>query len=378
MKISDESQVNWAFWIAAQARCGVPVAFGVPGTGKTAICRAAAKAMKREYIQFLLSTMLPEDLNGIPMPSSITIEGETHQCVRNIHSEIYLKARFGKSFVHLDEVNHASPPLQAAAQENWFNNPPKEAIVVATANPPEMATDGFEFSAPVVNRLCLLDWESESDVWLNGMDGEEFPEPSIPLLPTDWSGYAAKWRSIIALYARQNCSEFDTEANFPKKSKDQCKPWRSQRSWYNMAMNLGACEAVGGTVDTAKKLCEGFIGDAATYTFFDWYDKRDLPTAEDLYNDPDKLEMPSRFDLALSIVKSVGSYTKEQIVVSGDSGSAWEQGIDFLEKVYEENHEIGKSIAPSFVKLKPADHMPTKREGDLWKSIKAEREKAAS
>jgi len=131
-KQSKTKTLNEALWIVAQAKCGsVPLVVGNPGQAKTASVELFAPAIGHKYKQYILSQQMPEDAGGTPVPAEVNIDGKMHKCVTNLRAETLLRAMNEKTVVHLDEVNQCSPAVMAANQELWFNNPPKNSIVIA-------------------------------------------------------------------------------------------------------------------------------------------------------------------------------------------------------------------------------------------------------
>ena len=41
--------------------------------------------------------------------------------------------------------------------------------MVAAANPPEQAADGWDISPPLANRFCHLDWDLQAREWADGI-----------------------------------------------------------------------------------------------------------------------------------------------------------------------------------------------------------------
>lgn len=355
-------QINWPTWIVCQSRFGLAVAYGPSGDGKTEIMQHAAKVFdNRDYYQFVLSGESREDVKGFPTPAESTIAGVKRRCVVTLKSEIFLKAQNEHTLVHLDEINHTPRPVFGAVHDEWINQFPGDALVVATANPPEMSTDGQELPVPVVNRCCILDWEDHYDDWLEGMAKGEFPDPEIPLLPSNWKDYAAKWRNIIVEYAGEYPEEFDRNRTFPKSEEEGAKPWRSKRSWCNLAMNLAAAESVGATLETSQKIIRGFIGVGPQRKFTDWLNIRGYPSAAELLDDPKLLELPKRFDLAVGISVSALAETKRRIDSGERPGESWEKSLDFCEEVFRQNREVGLTALGSFVELMPYKHQAKAR-----------------
>ena len=369
------NQTNWACWIVAQSKHGLAKLSGIPGTGKTAITNVAAPLFGLDGTQtMLLGQMMPEDILGIPLKSTVSFGGSSYECVKYVQSESMLKFKHGNYLTLIDECNHATRATQAAAQEELFNSQPA-GMVIAVDNPPEIATDGYEFSAPVVNRMCLLEWETSLSSWQEGMETNEFPAPSIPVLPSDWEELVPKWKYMVAQFSREGGAEYFVDGGVvPKESKDQSKPWCSLRSWTNAAVNLAAAESVGANEDTCRKILEGFVGVSAATVFLHWSKSIGLPTPSDFYHRPAETchKLPRRFDTAISCVKGVVYYTKQQIdeaTTSYEAGKAWEKGLDFADHAFKHSREVVTASVSSFLKLKPAQHQPEPRSSDMWDTL---------
>jgi len=378
------NQTNWACWIVAQTKHGLVKVTGLPGTGKTAIANVAAPLLGMDGTQtMLLGQMMPEDIIGPPLQSTVTFGGVTRDCVKYVQSEQMLKLKHGNYLTLIDECNHATRATQAAAQEEIFNSQPA-GMMIAIDNPHEIATDGYEFSAPVVNRMCVLEWETSLSNWQEGMETNEFPDSNIPVLPSDWEGLIPKWKYLVAQFSREGGPEFFVDGGVvPKKREDQCKPWPSLRSWTNSAVNLAAAESVGASEDTCRKILEGFVGINAATIFLHWQKSVGLPTASDFYHRPAETchKLPRRFDTAVSCIKGVVYYTKQQIDEASspyESGRAWERGLNFAELAFRHNREVVSASVSSFLKLKPSSHTPDNRSADLWDTISDIRQAAMS
>lgn len=356
-------RANLAFWIVAQTPYGVPCALGAPGVGKTAIGKYVANLLGREHVPYYLQSAQPEELNGIPMPGTVVIDGVKHECIRTVYTEQYLRAMHGNCLVVLDELNHANEEKQSAVQETWLNNPPGNALVIAFANPKDVSSHGHSFTSPVVNRMWVGEWEHDQDAWFEGAaNGGNFPDPDVPVLPEGWELLGQKWLAFSTQFGRQpGCDVyFDPDKSQPTTPEEMGKPYPSPRSWENAMMNLGAAEAVGADMDVCRKLLLGFLGKAATCAFLDYVDRHGFPSTAELYEEPHRLKMPPRFDLASSIVRSVLGHTKSQIndAISPESkGYAWEKGMAFLEAVRRQNPELGEACAKGFASLKPAEYV---------------------
>lgn len=373
---SKRSELNHALWIVTQARSGsIGLAYGNPGLAKTDICKLFADSLGVDYWQFILSQQMPEDAGGIPTPGEVVLPDNlgTHKCVTPRLNETVIRAMHTECVVHLDEVNQCRPATMAANQELWFNNPPAKSMVIATANDIEIATDAFQFSAPMINRMCVLDWEFDQSSWQAGMaNGGQFQMPEFPVLRGDWSGYKTKWMGLVGQFSQVKPQHFDWKTVFPKTDEERALPWRSPRSWTRGSICLGAAEAVGASRTTAMKILKGFIGEGPALEFFNWIDQEGFPPAHVMLDDPSRLFLPPRFDTAASIVSGVHCLAKRRIEesLSDDlTHETFEKGLDFCEAVFSLNREVGSAVVGKFVKLKPANYQPKRRSHQLWDTI---------
>lgn len=352
---TNNKQINWHFAIAAQARSGVPYIEGIPGDTKTAYCRAVADVLGRKFFQWILAQQLPEDVVGMPRISKTTINGTEYECVDYVQNRVMIEALYGNSFVVLDEFPHASRAVQAANQEVWLNNPPPNAIVVAIGNPPDLATDHNEMSAPVVNRMCCLQWESDNEAYFKGLEDDEFPLPSIPVLPENWAEYRGKWKSMVAAFGQEasGAQHFDVRATYPKNDDERSKPWRSKRSWFNAAVNLAAAESVGASRSTASKILTGFVGEGPAYEFLSWYDSLDYPSSKQMFDNPDSIRLPRQFGPAHAIVRGVIAHARNEAEGHNDVGEVYEKGMDFIDALHGHNPELASAAQDAILALKP-------------------------
>lgn len=349
-------QNNWAHAIATQVGV-VPISYGPPGVAKTAWHAALAKLGGRKFLQCILRQMMPEDFGGIPTPQFFLIDGVQHQGVKQLLSEPMLRAMHEPTLILLDEFNHAGHDVMGAAQE-WINNPPPNCWMAACANPVEQSTAGVELAAPVVNRMCVLEWDVPIDGILAGWESGfmAYPDPIIPLVPSDYLQVNGKyWGEQLMAFRLRYPDMF--EDGFPKDPNEACNPWLSYRSMTNCGRLMAACDAVGANKTTRTKLINGTIGRAAGKQFLTHIADMDLPNPEDLLRNPSSLKLPVRFDRTRAILKSVLS------AVQGTGADRWEQAFDVLEVAFTQQPEASMAAEGELWRMMPDGHPPKKRNG---------------
>jgi hypothetical protein len=348
------TQANWAPLIAGQAGV-VPLSLGIPGVAKTAFFEALSQATQRRFIPYMLDQSLPEDLKGYPLVQDIEANGRTVRAMVHVLEEARLRAELEPSVVLLDELTCAGHSIQAAALQ-WVNNPSPNTWMFAAANPPDKAAAGVDLTPPMVNRLCVIPWETPIEAirqgWRNGL---EFPAPEIPLVPSNWRDHLPKWGLLVDDFIQRFPDRMEAYPTDPAKASE---PYPTPRSWTNVVKVLAAAESVSANKSVRRLLVHGCAGDGAGAEFMTFLDTQALPDPEDILSDPQTLTLPRRGDLAVAIVRSVLA-----CVESDNSIPRWERCCDVFETTYQQNKEVAMAGYGKLWKLKPELHQPAQRNG---------------
>src|ERR1700677_5177024 len=229
-----------ALGVAVAAR--VPVLlWGAPGTGKTSAIRAMAEAMGLPCETVIASIREPSDFAGLPIVAGDTVRFAPPLWARRL-------ADAGHGLLFLDELSTAPPAVQAALLRGVLERAVGDLIlrdqvaVVAAANPPEQAADGWDLSAPLANRLCHLTWHTDPRAVADGLAGR-WEAPVVPLLRDGWQPEELLASGVVAacLHVRP-----DLACAPPAEASSAGRGWPSPRTWEMAARLVGAALA-GGT-----------------------------------------------------------------------------------------------------------------------------------
>jgi hypothetical protein len=180
---------------------------------------------------------------------------------------------------------------------------PDQVAVVAAANPPEQAADGWDLSAPLANRLCHLTWHTDPRAVADGLAGG-WSAPVVPLLPDGWQTEELLARGLVAafLHVRPGlaCAP-------PAEAASAGRGWPSPRTW-EMAARLMAAAGAAGTSDEARSaLIRGAVGEGAGVEFLAWLSEMDLPDPEVVLADPTSFRLPERGDRAYAALAAIAA-----------------------------------------------------------------------
>jgi hypothetical protein len=228
-----------ALGVAVAAR--VPVLlWGAPGTGKTSAIKAMAAALGLPCETVIASIREPSDFAGLPVVAEGKVIFAPPRWARNL-------AMQERGVLFLDEISTAPPAVQAALLRVVLERVvgdlelPDGIVVVAAANPPEFAADGWDLSPPLANRFCHLDWPVEAHAFAEGLSGG-WPAPVVPHLPAGWDSQVALGRGLISGFVSVRPT---LVVHMPQDGSSAGRGWPSPRSW-EMAARLWRAAAVAG------------------------------------------------------------------------------------------------------------------------------------
>ena len=343
--------------VAVAAR--VPVLlWGAPGTGKPSTIRAMAEQMGWPCETVIASIREPSDFAGLPIVVGDEVRFAPPGWARRL-------AEAGHGLLFLDELSTAPPAVQAALLRVVLERVvgdltlPDKVSVVAAANPPEQAADGWDLSAPLANRLCHLAWEVDPRAVADGLAGGWAP-PRVPVLPDGWEAGLGVARSLAAAFLHVRpalaCAP-------PTDASSAGKGWPSPRTWDMTARLLAAGEAAGAGGEARSALVRGAVGEGAGAEFLAWLAEMDLPDPEAVLADPDSFVLPKRGDRAYAAVTAVAA-----VVVADPTPERWVAGWRVLGKAAHDAPDMAAVAARMLARCRP-DGVPLPAEVRIFAPV---------
>lgn len=324
------SAVRSALALAIGARLPV-LLWGGAGLGKSSAVREMARDAGLPCETVIASIREPSDFAGLPI---VADDGSSvHFAPPSWASRL---AASGRGVLFLDEISTAPPAVQAALLRVVLERTvgdlelPAEVTVVAAANPPEQAADGWDISPPLANRFCHLDWDLSAADWAEGLMAG-FRQPSVPDLAGD-----LMLREVTT--ARARIAAFVTARSHllhahPGNEAAAGRAWPSPRSWDMAARLTASCVVSGAEEKVMALLVAGAVGPGAAAEYLAWSEDLDLPDPEDVLRDPGSFRLPERGDRAYAALVSVTA-----AVLADNTVERWEAAWTAIAAAAQSHH----------------------------------------
>ncbi|MFI2433059.1 AAA family ATPase [Streptomyces sp. NPDC018693] len=314
--------------LALAVAANLPVLlWGEPGIGKTAALQQLAAGLDTALETVIASVHEPSDFAGLPVVGD-------DPAVRGVPMAppdwaVRLAER-GRGVLFFDELSSAPPAVQAALLRVVLERRvgslalPASVRVVAAANPPSSAADGWHLSPPLANRFVHLRWTHDPRVVARGFAGT-WPRIPVPAVRAERMPSAvARARGVISgfLTARPGLIH-----RLPADAEARGGAWPSPRTW-EMALRLLAFgyAAQAGREALASALV-GAVGDGPGVELLSYVEELDLPDPDQVLADPAAFSLPERGDRQLAFLTAVVA-----AVQSSTTRQRWEAGWEVLAK----------------------------------------------
>ncbi|MFE9093508.1 AAA family ATPase [Streptomyces sp. NPDC007264] len=301
--------------------------WGEPGIGKSAGMEQLAAGLGIRLETVVASVHEPSDFAGLPIvgddPATTGVPMAPPDWAVRL-------ARTGHGLLFFDELSSAPPAVQAALLRVVLERRvgslvlPEAVRIVAAANPPSSAADGWHLSPPLANRFVHLHWTHDPRTVARGMAGT-WPAMTVPVVdPAKAPGAVARARGAVSgfLTARPGLVH-----HMPADAENRGRAWPSPRTWEMALTLLAAGYATGAGRESVAAALTGAVGDGAGIELLSYLEHLDLPDPDRVLADPDAFALPDRGDRQLAFLIAVVAAIQDDL-----TRERWEAGWAVLGK----------------------------------------------
>jgi hypothetical protein len=336
----------------------VPVVlWGPPGQGKTSVIEQLAADLDLHLETVIAPIREPSDFAGLPVVDAQagTVTLAPPRWARAL-------AAAPRGVVFFDEMSTAPPAVQSAMLRVAVDRVvgdlalPPAVRVVAAANPPGVATDGWDLTPPLANRFCHLEWSLPATTL---RDGFAYGWPRVPVPPSDLDpdGPHRPQGTAVADALRLVGVFLGTRPELATRMPDSASEagfaFPTPRSWEMAARLYAAAQGAPGPVRTM--LVAGCVGAPAAGEFLAYVSTLDLPDPEALLDDPASLRLNGRrSDIVHAVASSVWAVTEVRL-----TPERWVSCGRVLAGIADAGHaDIAFATARRWVRARPANALP--------------------
>ncbi|TLQ48711.1 AAA family ATPase [Streptomyces marianii] len=301
--------------------------WGEPGIGKSAGLEQLAAGLGLPLETVIASVHEPSDFSGLPVVGD---EPATAGVPMAPPDWAVRLARAGHGLLFFDELSSAPPAVQAALLRVVLERRvgslalPGAVRIVAAANPPSSAADGWHLSPPLANRFVHLSWTHDPRIVARGMAGT-WPELAVPVVdPAKAPGAAARARGVVSAFltARPGLVH-----HMPGDAESRGRAWPSPRTWEMALRMLAVGYATGAGREALAAALTGAVGDGAGIELLSFLEHLDLPDPDRVLAAPDAFALPERGDRQLAFLIAVVAAVQSDL-----TRERWEAGWTVLAK----------------------------------------------
>jgi hypothetical protein len=305
--------------------------WGEPGIGKSAGMQQLAEGLGCPLETVIASVHEPSDFAGLPIvgddPATTGVPMAPPDWAVRL-------ARTGRGLLFFDELSSAPPAVQAALLRVVLERRvgslvlPPTVRIVAAANPPSSAADGWHLSPPLANRFVHLHWTHDPRTVARGMTGV-WPASPVPVVdPARAPGAVARARGAVSgfLTARPGLVH-----HLPSDAESRGRAWPSPRTWEMALRLLATGHAAGAGREALAAALTGAVGDGAGIEFLSYLENLDLPDPDRVLANPAAFALPERGDRQLAFLIAVVAAVQSDL-----TRERWEAGWTVLAKAVDQ------------------------------------------
>lgn len=343
--MSTYNDITAALGVAIAAKVPV-VLWGPPGQGKTSVLNDIAKDTERPFETVLASIREPSDFAGLPS----IVDGRTKLIAPDWAQRI---AETGDGILFFDEISTAPPATQAAmlrvaldrvAGDLYLGD---DVSIVAAANPPEQAADGWDMSLPMSNRFTHLEWSLPAEVV---RDGFALGFSSVTVPTADPKAVEREVQEAKLLVGAFLGARPDHVTRIPTTTNTaESRAYPTPRSWDTAAKLYGYATAARASKAARRLLLVGTVGQASAGEFLTYVSELDLPNPEDVLKNPDGWEVPTRGDRVYAVGVSVLAALQDNM-----TDKRWIAAGKVVAAISKANHsDVAVSVGRKWMAIRP-------------------------
>lgn len=352
MSTIDEYSASYKTLITCIAARVPVVLWGPPGQGKTSVIKRIAKDQGRHLEVILASIREPQDFAGLPIIANGLATITPPDWAKRL-------SQVKDGILFTDEVNTAPPSVQAALLRVCLDKVAgdchlgDDTSVIAAANPPEQAADGWDLAPPLANRFCHIDWELPSEVVRDGLSGNwinfEIQLPNETELQNSLIAERAALSGFLA-------SRPDLTTVIPKSSAEQGRAFPTPRSWEMVAILSGWVTACNLEQSVRRLAVLGCVGPGPAAEYITYRENIDLPNPEQLIESPKDFVIPTRMDKVYVIGASIMAALR-----NNTTRERWNSVGLIIERIASSGHpDLAVTFARDWLRERPSGATPDK------------------
>jgi hypothetical protein len=311
--------------------------------------KAFADQAGRKLEIILASIREPQDFAGLPAIANGSMSLIPPNWAQSLAAD-------GNGILFADEINTAPPSVQAALLRVCLEKVAgdlhlgERTSIVAAANPPEIAADGWDLAAPLANRFCHVDWELPADVVADGLLGN-WPTINLPRVEREKIELETEkeaWKLSAFLVARPKLV-----TAMPESTGQQGRAFPTPRSWEMVLKLVGLANALELAPEIRRLLVVGCVGQGSGSEYLTFRENLDLPDPEAIILDPENFVLPKRPDKLYAISGSLLAALGNDV-----SGDRWDMVGKFILRLSKLGHpDIAVSLYLQWKKMAPTGSM---------------------
>lgn len=298
---------------------GLPLCVeGEPGIAKTARMKQLGRVLSIKVRSLFAAQHPPEDFSGALIPDG---KGDATQICPLSQVRELIKEKRG--LIHLDELNGAPPATQGALQSFIHeriagDQPiPGKIRIVASQNPAEIATGGFQLSAPLANRFVhLVDPGPTARDWISWLMGNTTSRLTATMeqiedqICDDWPQLFPESQALFAGFMEAN-GELLLHKRPELSDPQSSKAWPSHRTWDYSIRAWTTARILEKNDSIRAAIIEACVGPGAAAVFLTYMQENDIPKPMDVLKGnwkPDK----DRIDIVMAAYAGAVAYVRQR------------------------------------------------------------------